>query len=176
MSDFLSINCPSSPETVRFLDAERIAMLPEGAFVVNTARGQHRGRRGAHRGPSFAAGSRRAGLDVFDNEPNLHPGYLDLDNVFMLPHVGSATHETRTAMGDTCLANLAAYFAGPPLPPGPHLTALRRYSSDAAIRCACRPKPTRCASMNIPGVPITRDLPSRNDAFHSADGAMLCDS
>ena len=57
-----------------------------------------------------------AGLDVFDNEPNLHPGYLDLENVFMLPHVGSATHETRTAMGDTCLANLAAFFAGRPCP------------------------------------------------------------
>ena len=115
VSDFLSINCPSSPETVKFLNAERIAMLPEGAFVVNTARGNivdDEALIAALRSGRVAA----AGLDVFDNEPNLHPGYLDLDNVFMLPHVGSATHETRTAMGDTCLANLAAFFAGRPCP------------------------------------------------------------
>lgn len=115
VSDFLSINCPSSPETVRFLNAERIEMLPEGAFVVNTARGNivdDEALIAALRSGRVAA----AGLDVFDNEPNLHPGYLDLDNVFMLPHVGSATHETRTAMGDTCLANLAAFFAGRPCP------------------------------------------------------------
>ena len=115
VSDFLSVNCPSSPETVRFLNAERIEMLPEGAFVVNTARGNivdDEALIAALRSGRVAA----AGLDVFDNEPNLHPGYLDLDNVLMLPHVGSATHETRTAMGDTCLANLTAFFAGRPCP------------------------------------------------------------
>ena len=114
-SDVLSIHCPSSPETVRFLDSERIAMLPEGAIVVNTARGNivdDEALIAALRSGRVAA----AGLDVFDNEPNLHPGYLDLENVFMLPHVGSATHETRLAMGDTCLDNLAAFFAGRPCP------------------------------------------------------------
>ncbi len=115
VSDFLSINCPSSPETVRFLDAERIAMLPEGAIVVNTARGNivdDEALIAALRSGRLAA----AGLDVFDNEPNLHPGYLDLDNVFLLPHLGSATHETRLAMGTTCLDNLSAFFAGRPCP------------------------------------------------------------
>ena len=114
-SDVLSIHCPSSPETVRFLDSERIAMLPEGAVVVNTARGNivdDEALIAALRSGRVAA----AGLDVFDNEPNLHPGYLDLENVFMLPHVGSATHETRLAMGATCLDNLAAFFAGRPCP------------------------------------------------------------
>lgn len=114
-SDVLSIHCPSSPETVRFLDSERIAMLPEGAVVVNTARGNivdDEALIAALRSGRIAA----AGLDVFDNEPNLHPGYLDLENVFMLPHVGSATHETRLAMGATCLDNLAAFFAGRPCP------------------------------------------------------------
>ena len=114
-SDVLSIHCPSSPETVRFLDSERIAMLPEGAVVVNTARGNivdDEALIAALRSGRIAA----AGLDVFDNEPNLHPGYLDLENVFMLPHVGSATHETRLAMGATCLENLAAFFAGRPCP------------------------------------------------------------
>ena len=114
-SDVLSIHCPSSPETVRFLDSERIAMLPEGAVVVNTARGNivdDEALIAALRSGRIAA----AGLDVFDNEPNLHPGYLDLENVFMLPHIGSATHETRLAMGATCLDNLAAFFAGRPCP------------------------------------------------------------
>ena len=115
VSDVLSINCPSSPETVRLLDSERIAMLPEGAIVVNTARGNivdDEALIAALRSGRLAA----AGLDVFDNEPNLHPGYLDLENVFMLPHLGSATRETRMAMGSTCLDNLAAFFAGRPCP------------------------------------------------------------
>ena len=115
VSDILSINCPSSPETVKFLDAERIAMLPEGAIVVNTARGNivdDEALIAALRSGRIAA----AGLDVFDGEPDLHPGYLDLENVFLLPHLGSATHETRMAMGNTCLDNLAAFFAGRPCP------------------------------------------------------------
>jgi len=115
VSDFLSVHCPSTPETVGFLNAERIDMLPEGAIVVNTARGniiEDEALIAALRSGRLTA----AGLDVFDNEPNLHPGYLDLENVFMLPHLGSATRETRTAMGTTCLANLAAFFAGRPCP------------------------------------------------------------
>ena len=114
-SEFLSINCPSSPETRKFLDAERIARLPEGAIVVNTARGDivdDEALIAALRTGRVAA----AGLDVFDGEPNLNPGYLGLDNVFMLPHAGSATHETRMAMGATCIDNLNAFFAGRPCP------------------------------------------------------------
>ena len=57
-----------------------------------------------------------AGLDVFDGEPNIHPGYRLLDNVFLLPHLGSATLETRDAMGFCCLDNLDAFFAGRPCP------------------------------------------------------------
>ncbi len=109
--DFLSINCPASPETHHFLDAARIARLPDGAVVVNTARGQivddaaliaalESGKLGA------------AGLDVFEGEPDLDPGYLDLPNAFLLPHMGSATVETRNAMGFKCLDNLDALFAG----------------------------------------------------------------
>ena len=115
VSDFFSINCPSTPETIRFLNAERIELLPEGAIVVNTARGNIVDDEAL----IAALGSGRlaaAGLDVFDNEPNLHPGYLGLENVFMLPHAGSATHETRMAMGATCIENLAAFFAGRPCP------------------------------------------------------------
>ncbi|MCC7048570.1 MAG: hypothetical protein IT562_17780 [Alphaproteobacteria bacterium] len=57
-----------------------------------------------------------AGLDVFDGEPKVNAGYLDLDNAFLLPHVGSATCETRDAMGFRCLDNLDAWFAGRPMP------------------------------------------------------------
>ena len=57
-----------------------------------------------------------AGLDVFENEPVLNPDYLDLDNLFVLPHIGSATVETRDAMGFKCLDNLDAFFKGDPIP------------------------------------------------------------
>ena len=115
VSDVLSIHCPSSPETRRFLNAERIAMLPQGAIVVNTARGDvvdDDALIAALRSGRLAA----AGLDVFDGEPDLHPDYLELENAFLMPHLGSATYETRLAMGATCLDNLAAFFAGRPCP------------------------------------------------------------
>ncbi len=109
--DFLSINCPASPETHHFLDARRIAILPERAVVTNTARGaivDDEALIAALKAGRLAA----AGLDVFVGEPNIHPGYRDLPNVFILPHMGSATVETRNAMGFKCLDNLDAIFAG----------------------------------------------------------------
>lgn len=111
VSDVLSIHCASTPETRGLINRETIAHLPEGAIVVNTARGDivdddaviealASGRLGA------------AGLDVFNNEPNFHPGYLSLSNAFLLPHLGSATLETRNAMGFRALENLEAFFRG----------------------------------------------------------------
>ena len=114
-SDFLSINAPSTPETRRFLDAGRIAHLPDGAVVVNTARGDlvdDDALIAALRSGKVAA----AGLDVFAGEPNLDPRYRELDNTFLLPHLGSASAETRDAMGYCCLDNLDAFFAGRPCP------------------------------------------------------------
>lgn len=114
-SQFLSIHCPSGPESRRLIDAERIAMLPDGAVVVNTARGDIIDDEALiaalSSGKLFAAG-----LDVFAGEPNVHPGYRTLDNVFLLPHLGSATVETRNAMGFCALDNLDAFFAGRPVP------------------------------------------------------------
>jgi lactate dehydrogenase-like 2-hydroxyacid dehydrogenase len=113
--DFLSINAPSSPETNGFLNAARIALLPDGAIVVNTARGplvDDEALIAALRSGKLAA----AGLDVFTGEPKIHPGYLGLQNTFLLPHLGSATTETRNAMGFRALDNLDAFFAGRPLP------------------------------------------------------------
>jgi glyoxylate reductase len=115
VSDFFSINAPSSAQTLKFLNAERIALLPDGAVVANTARGNmvdDDALIAALQSGKVSA----AGLDVFDGEPNIHPGYRSLDNVFLLPHLGSATHETRDAMGFCCLDNLDAFFSGEPCP------------------------------------------------------------
>jgi len=111
VSPFLSINCPATPETHHFLDVRRIALLPDGAIVVNTARGaivDDEALIAALESGKLAA----AGLDVFEGEPNVHDGYRALPNVFILPHLGSATHETRDAMGFKCCDNLDAVFAG----------------------------------------------------------------
>jgi len=111
VSDFLSINAPATADTDSFLDEARIALLPEGAIVVNTARGtlvDDEALIAALRSGRLAA----AGLDVYRNEPKLHPGYLELANAYLLPHMGSATVDTRNAMGFCCLDNLDAYFAG----------------------------------------------------------------
>jgi lactate dehydrogenase-like 2-hydroxyacid dehydrogenase len=109
--DVLSINCPASPETHHFLNAARIAKLPDGAIVVNSARGtivdDDALIAALRSGKLFAAG-----LDVYENEPRIHPDYRTLPNAFLLPHLGSATVETRNAMGFKCLDNLDAIFAG----------------------------------------------------------------
>lgn len=111
-ADVLSIHCPATPETTGLLNADKIDKLPDGAIVVNTSRGavvNDDDLIAALRSGKVAA----AGLDVFNGEPvNIHPGYRDLDNVFLLPHIGSATHETRDAMGGRALDNLDAFFAG----------------------------------------------------------------
>lgn len=109
--DFLSIHCPSTRETQALMNESRIAMLPDGAILVNTARGgivDDEALIAALKSGKLAA----AGLDVYNNEPSIHPGYRDLRNTFLLPHVGSATHETRDAMGFRALDNLDAIFAG----------------------------------------------------------------
>jgi lactate dehydrogenase-like 2-hydroxyacid dehydrogenase len=109
--DFLSVNCPMTPETKGIINKRTLALMPKGSILVNTARGGvvvdedliaalNSGQLGA------------AGLDVFNNEPNLDPRYRDLQNVFLLPHLGSATTRTRTNMALRALANLQAYFDG----------------------------------------------------------------
>lgn len=113
LAQFLSLNCPSTPETQGMLNTPRIELLPPGAIVVNTARGDL-----VDDDALIAAlrsgRLRAAGLDVFAGEPRLHPGYLGLTNAMLLPHIGSATIETRDAMGFRALDNLDAVFAGTP--------------------------------------------------------------
>ena len=114
--DFLSINAPMTPQTRKWVNAERIARLPKGAIVVNTARG------GVVDDEALIAALKSghlasAGLDVFDGEPKLHQGYYDLANAFLLPHMGSATVETRNAMGFKALDNLEAFLLRKQAPP-----------------------------------------------------------
>lgn len=111
-ADVLSLHCPNNPDSVGLLNAERISRLPAGAIVVNTARGpvvDDEALVAALKSGAVWA----AGLDVFNNEPsNIHPAYRELSNVFVLPHLGSATEQTRDAMGFRALDNLDAIFAG----------------------------------------------------------------
>lgn len=111
ISQFLSLNAPETKETHHILNKDSLALLPAGAIIVNSARGglvDDEALIAALTSGRIAA----AGLDVFDGEPNINPGYLHLTNTFLLPHLGSATVETRTHMGMLCLDNIEAVLQG----------------------------------------------------------------
>jgi len=111
VSAFLSLNAPETKQSHHFLDAKAIACLPRGAVVVNAARGGivvDEDLIAALKSGQVAA----AGLDTYEGEPKLHPGYLSLKNTFLLPHMGAATIETRTAMGMLALDNVDAVLKG----------------------------------------------------------------
>lgn len=110
-SDFLILAAPATPETQGMLNAQTIAAMPDGAVVVNISRGQlvdDAALIAALRSGKLAA----AGLDVFNNEPAIDPGYLTLPNVFLQPHQGSSTIETRLRMGEVLLDSLDRVLAG----------------------------------------------------------------
>ncbi len=110
-AEILSLNAPGGPATRHWLNAERIAALPRGAIVVNAARGSMIDDTALV--AALTSGQVAfAGLDVFDGEPNISPAYLALDNVVLLPHLGSATVETRDAMGFLALDGIDAVLAG----------------------------------------------------------------
>lgn len=107
----LSMHAPGGGGTRHWLDADRIAKLPKGAVVVNAARGtlvDDHALIDALKSDHVAA----AGLDVYNNEPKLNPGYLALENVVLLPHLGSNTQETRDAMGRLVLSGITTALAG----------------------------------------------------------------
>lgn len=111
VSEYLSLHCPATENTRGLLNAATIAKLPDGAIVVNTARGalidEQALEEAISRGKLAAAG-----LDCFVTEPGGNPKFAAYPNIFMLPHIGSATFDTRDAMGYRALDNLDAYFAG----------------------------------------------------------------
>ena len=114
-SDVVSLHCPYSKDTHHLIGAAQLARMRPTAYLVNTARGpivDEAALAEALRAGRIAG----AGLDVFEKEPEVHEGLLGLDNVVLIPHLGSATVETRTAMATTAAANALAVLAGEPAP------------------------------------------------------------
>jgi lactate dehydrogenase-like 2-hydroxyacid dehydrogenase len=110
-SDYVSLHCPATPETHHLMNAARLALMRPSAFLVNTSRGDvvdEAALTSALRAGTLAG----AGLDVFEREPAVPRELIALDNVVLLPHLGSATEETRVAMGNRVIDNLAAFFNG----------------------------------------------------------------
>ena len=109
VSDFFSINCPSTKETKHIINNKTIKCFPNGAVVSNSARGDMIDDDAMvdalKNGKIFALG-----LDVYNGEPDIHPDYLTLPNVFVLPHLGSATKKTRIAMADLAINNIDEFF------------------------------------------------------------------
>ena len=111
VADFLSLHCPATPDTIDLMNSDRFAMLPKGAVMVNAARGalvDEDALMAALDSGHLAA----AGLDCFKVEPGGNPAFATRENIFMLPHIGSATTQTRDAMGFRALDNLDAFFDG----------------------------------------------------------------
>ncbi len=109
VSDFFSINCPATNETKHIINRETLKYFPDGAILSNSARGDmiedNAMVEALKSGKIYSLG-----LDVYNGEPNIHPDYLTLNNVFVLPHLGSATIDTRTAMGNLAVSNLEEFF------------------------------------------------------------------
>ena len=109
VSDFFSINCPATKETKHIINKETLKHFPDGAVLSNSARGDM-----IDDNAMIEALKNKKiyslGLDVYNGEPNIQPEYLTLPNVFVLPHLGSATVKTRTAMGNLAVANLDEFF------------------------------------------------------------------
>ena len=109
VSDILAINCPATKETINIINKETLEYFPTGAIITNSARGDMID----DEAMLDALNKRKiyaVGLDVYKGEPNLNPGYSKHKNAFILPHLGSATKETRTAMGDLAIKNIDEFF------------------------------------------------------------------
>ena len=109
VSDFFSINCPANKDTRHIINKETIKHFPDGAVISNSARGDMIDDdamvEALKSGKIYSLG-----LDVYNGEPDIHPEYLTLPNVFVLPHLGSATKKTRTAMADLAVKNIDEFF------------------------------------------------------------------
>lgn len=118
-SDIVSLHCPMTPETKHLIDKKALARMKRTAYLINTSRGPVVDEAAL----AWALKERLiagAALDVYEKEPEIHPGLLALENVLLIPHLASATTETRTAMADLAVANAIAVLNGQaPLTPVP---------------------------------------------------------
>jgi len=109
ISDFFSINCPATKETKHIINEKTIKIFPDDAVILNSARGDmidDKAMVKALKSGKFFS----LGLDTYNGEPDIHPEYLTLPNVFVLPHLGSSTEKTRIAMGDLAVINIIEFF------------------------------------------------------------------
>ena len=109
-ADFVSLHCPGGESTYHLINDERLARMKSSAILVNSARGDiidNQALIKALKNGTIAG----AGLDVFEGEPKLDPGFLGLENAVLVPHLGSASTETRIAMGMRVVENLDLFFA-----------------------------------------------------------------
>ena len=110
-ADYVSLHCPGGKETYHLINSERLAIMKPGAFLINSARGDV-----VDQSALVAAleqgGIAGAGLDVFEGEPAVPDKLLSMENVVLFPHLGSASRETRVAMGMRVVENLQAFFNG----------------------------------------------------------------
>jgi lactate dehydrogenase-like 2-hydroxyacid dehydrogenase len=111
LSDFVALHCPGSAENRHLINAERLNLMKPSAILINTARGDVVDSNALIEALKLGT-IRAAGLDVYENEPHLDPRFLELDNVVLLPHLGSATLETREAMGMKVIENAEAWLKG----------------------------------------------------------------
>ncbi|MCF6275873.1 MAG: D-glycerate dehydrogenase [Robiginitomaculum sp.] len=109
--DIISINCPSTPETYHLISRQRLAAMPAHGVIINTSRGEIIDE--AALAAALTSGKiAGAGLDVYEHEPEIHPGLLSLPNVILAPHIASATHESRREMGEKVMINIRALYDG----------------------------------------------------------------
>ena len=113
--DILSINCPSTPATYHLINSERLKRLSPESYIVNTSRGEVIDEAALARALSKGELG-GAGLDVYEQEPKVHPDLLELPNVILAPHIGSATHESRREMGEKVMINIRALMDGHAFP------------------------------------------------------------
>jgi lactate dehydrogenase-like 2-hydroxyacid dehydrogenase len=113
-SDVLFLACPATPETEKMINAEVLEALGPQGYLINIARGSV-----VDEAALLVALQQKwiagAALDVFENEPNPNPGFLNIDNVLLTPHIGSATSETRQLMTNLAIDNLEAFYNKKPL-------------------------------------------------------------
>jgi len=120
--DIVSINCPSTPDTYHMINEKRLKLMSSNSYIVNTSRGEVIDE--AALAKALSNGDLGgAGLDVYENEPQVHPDLMNLPNVILAPHIGSATYESRREMGEKVMINIRALVDGHAypdrvLPPG----------------------------------------------------------